>query len=153
MEELGKVAKSMAKEKSPGADNISIEFFTTFWSTFGLQFTRMINLSQRTGTLPPGMTRGLITLIFKAGAKEELLNWRPISLLQVSYKILTKTLQLRFQPLLAEVIDADQTAFLPLCFILDNVMVVNETIQWAKESVQPMIFLKLDYMKAYDTID
>ena len=32
-------------------------------------------------------------------------------------------------------------------------MVVNETIQWTKESMQPMIFLKLDYQKAYDTID
>jgi hypothetical protein len=52
-----------------------------------------------------------------------------------------------------EVISSDQSAFLPLRFILDNIFLTHETIAHAKKSNQPLVFLKLDFSKAYDRID
>lgn len=52
-----------------------------------------------------------------------------------------------------EVIDSDQTAFLPLRLILDNIYLTHESIQWAKELHQNLIFLKLDFSIAYDRVD
>lgn len=69
-----------------------------------------------------GLTNGLISLIHKGGECEKLSNWRPITLLNVAYKIYTKALQLRLQPILMEVISFDQSAFLPMQFILDNIL-------------------------------
>ena len=43
--------------------------------------------------------------------------------------------------------------FLPLKVILDNILLTHGTIQWAKESHQDSIFLKLDFSKAYDRVD
>ena len=49
-------------------------------------------------------------------------------------------------------ISPEQTAFLPLRFILDNIVLAQETLHWAKASRQPTVFLKLDFSKAYDKV-
>ena len=73
-------------------------------------------------------------LLHKGGQTDEHKNYLPITLLNASYKILAKALQRRLQPFLPELIDEDQTAFLPMRYILDNVLVQTEAIQWCKES-------------------
>ena len=55
--------------------------------------------------------------------------------------------------MLMEVISPDQSAFLPLRFILDNLLITQETMAWAESSNQPLIFLKLDFSKAYDMVE
>ena len=55
--------------------------------------------------------------------------------------------------MLMEVISPDQSAFLPLRFILDNLLITQETMTWAESSNQPLIFLKLDFSKAYDMVE
>jgi hypothetical protein len=99
-----------------------------------------------------GVTKGLICLIPKEGNAKDFNYWRPITLLTVSYKIFAKALQIRLQPMLRDVISPEQTAFLPLRFILDNIVLTQETIHWARTSRQPSIFLKLDFSKAYDKV-
>lgn len=71
--------------------------------------------------------RGRIALLFKEGDRLRLNNWLPIMLLNTIYKIFAKTLQPWLQPLLVEVIDSDQITFLPLGYILDNILLTHET--------------------------
>ena len=151
-EELSRAVKSMAKGKAPGHDGVPIEFFQKLWSTLGQDFLLMITKSIENGTFHEGVTKGLISLIPKEGDAKNLNYWRPITLLTAIYKIYAKTLQLRLQPILRDVISPEQTAFLPLRFILDNVVLTQETLHWAKTSRQPTIFLKLDFSKAYDKV-
>lgn len=73
----------------------------------------MITDSMQIGYLPDGVTQRLITLLHKADDKENLGNWRPITLLNTSNKIIAKALQKRLQPLLPDIIADDQTAFVP----------------------------------------
>jgi hypothetical protein len=75
-----------------------------------------------------------------------------ITLLNVSYKIVAKALQKRIQPIMPEMIHEDQTRFLPMRYILDNVLVQHEVIDWARTSQQDLLLLKLDFQKAYDTV-
>ena len=82
----------------------------------------------------------------------KLTNWRLITILNTTYKIFVKALQRRLQPLLMEVIDNDKITCLTLRFVLDNILLRYESIQWAKESRQDSIFLKLDFSKAYDIV-
>lgn len=76
----------------------------------------MINDSIAIGKLPNGVTTGMIALLHKGGHRESLNNWRPISLLNLGYKIYAKAIQLRLQPVLMDIISPDQSAFLPLAF-------------------------------------
>ena len=73
--------------------------------------------------------------------------------LNTTYKIFAKALQQQLQRLLLEEINNDQTIFLPLWFIVDNILLTHESIQWAKESHQESIFLKLDFSKTYNRLD
>jgi hypothetical protein len=96
--------------------------------------------------------RGLITLLHKGGDRLPLGNYRPITLLNSTYKIYAKCLQRRLKPVLAEVISPDQKAFLPKRYILDNIVIIQETLNWTKVSKQPLLLLKLDFAKAYDRV-
>ena len=91
----------MAGDKSPGPDGIDVRFYVKFWPLIGAES------SLQRETLPRGLNKGLIALLFKSGDREDLSNWRPISLLNTSYKIMAKALQRRLQPLLSEVISSD----------------------------------------------
>jgi hypothetical protein len=76
-------------------------------------------------------------------------NWHPITLLSISYKHFTKALQ----SILMEVISYDQSTFLSMRFIFDNISLIYKTIHYAKQSQQPLYFLKLDFSKAYNKVD
>ncbi len=113
----------------------------------------MIETIIKDGNFPNGVNEGLNTMLFKARDKENLSNQWPITLLNVSYKIFAKALQMRLQPIFMEVIDKEQFGFLPVKFILDNVLLVNETINQAWCNNQPLVVPKQNFAKVYDNVN
>jgi hypothetical protein len=83
-------------------------------------------------TLARRSTKWLIMFLFEVGKKESLDNWKPITLLNLEYEMLPKALQQRLQITPMEVVDIDQTAFLPSRYVIDNVILAHETIDWAR---------------------
>ena len=77
----------MAKSKSPGSDGLPAEFYLTFWDVLGADLVEVFNASFDSGCLPLSQRGALISLIFKKGNRLEHKNWRPISLLNVDYKL------------------------------------------------------------------
>ena len=75
-----------------------------------------------------------------------------IALFNVIYRIYSKALQIRLQPIPLGVIIVDETMFLPLTHILDNMSLTHETLAWAKHSYQKVVFRKLDFANAYDKL-
>ena len=53
----------------------------------------------------------MLTLLYKKGERADISNWRPISLLNVDYKIITKLLAERLKPLLPKIIHSDQKGY------------------------------------------
>jgi hypothetical protein len=153
LEELTAALKAMAPAKSPGHDGIITEFYKCLWLTIGLEYFAMIQDSIQAGALPPGFTKGLIILLHKGDGRCTLKNWRPITLLNVSYKLFAKALQMRLQSVLMEVISHDQSAFFQCALFWIISFLTYETIHYAKQSHQPLLFLKLDFSKAYDKLD
>ena len=70
-------------------------------------------------------TRAIIRLIHKKENKKLLKNWRPISLLNTDYKILTTTLAKRLQTILPKIIKSDQTAYIKDRYIGQNIRLIN----------------------------
>jgi hypothetical protein len=153
LSELYAALMEMRTGKSLGPDGIVLEFYRKFWDLLGEDYLQMINSSLQSGRFPPGVTQGMLALLHKGGIRQMLTNWRPITLLNISYKIYAKALQMRLQPVLMDIISPDQSAFLPMRFILDNLLLTQETLAWAEYSKQPLVFLKLDFSKAYDMVD
>ena len=142
----------MAKGKASDFEGIPLEFFQQTWPYVSINYHALIIKGIKEGAFDEGITKRLITLIPKKGDKADLNYWRPITLLTATYKIHTKTLQLKLQPILRDVISPEQTAFLLLRFILDNIFLTQESLHWAKTSRQSTVFLKLDLSKAYNKV-
>ena len=74
------------------------------------------------------VTKGLIWLIPKEGDSKDLNYWRSITLIPVNYKTFAKTLQIILQPMLKTVISPEQITYLPLRFILDNIVLTQKIL-------------------------
>jgi hypothetical protein len=142
--EVHKLALTLVKGKSPSPNGIVIEFYVKIWHIIDDDFFKMVQCVVVIQRFPKGITKGLITLIFKVKDKEQLGNSRPNSFLNTTYKIYANVLQLWLHPILMDMISFDQIAFLPLTYVL----LKHETIDWAKCSTQVLIFLKLDFRKS-----
>jgi hypothetical protein len=153
LEEITAALGAMALAKSLSPNGVVNELYKLLWPTLKTEFLAMILAAVEKGALPAGVNEGLIVLLHKGGGRNTLNNWRPTTVSNVSYKIFAKALQMRLQPILMEIISLDQSAFLPMRYILDNIFLTQETISYAKESSQPLLFLKLDFSKAYDKVD
>jgi len=151
-EELWFTLEAMVKGKAPRSNGVIVEFSFCMWPIIGKEYTKMIQDSFVKGNFPPRVTRRLITFLHKGGKKKQLFNWRPITLLNVTYKIFAKAFQMQMQLVLMEAISQDQSTFLPIRFILNNILLIHETTTWAKKSKQPLVFLKLNFSKAYDKV-
>ena len=99
------------------------------------------------------LSLGLICLIPKGGDRQEIRQWRPITLLTTAYKILAKMISARVRPLLPDLIHDTQTGFVQDRSILDNVFTFSEATEWAQHSGQHLAVLLLDFEKAYDRVD
>ena len=83
--------KEMKNNKSPGSDGITTEFYKIFWTTIKTFYIKSINYSYTNGSLTTLQKQGIITLLPKKDKDlTSLNNWRPITLLNIDYKIATK---------------------------------------------------------------
>ena len=89
----------MAKGLSIG---LSIEFYIHCWSIIKHEVIDMLRELFSTQFIKPQIKTGYITLIHKKGAKNQITNYRPISLLNYDLKIFLKYLTNRLKPLIAD---------------------------------------------------
>jgi hypothetical protein len=94
----------------------------------------------------------MITLIPKEPEATHLKKFRPISLINCSFKIFAKALNNRLFKIADRLICANQTVFIKGRFILESVVTAHEIIHEVHSNKESGIILKLDYEKAYDSI-
>ena len=106
----------------------------------------------RKGSLSISQERGTITLIPKGNENlTELKNWRPISLLNIDDKILSKVLARRMEKVLPKLVHYDQTGFVNGRYIGQNIRFLSDIMEYTDIKKQPNIFLLVDFEKAFDT--
>ena len=91
--------------KSPGEDGITSEFYKKFKLKIAPILSEVYNNIYIRENLTTSLQSGIIRLLFKKGNPTNLKNWRPISLLNIDYKILTKVLALRIQTVMDKLLD------------------------------------------------
>jgi len=143
----------MAKAKSPGSDGFPAEFYLAFWDVLGSDLVEVFNASLDSGLLPLSQRGALISLIFKKGDRLEHKNWRPISLLNIDYKLCARVLAGRLLKVIHHVVAPDQTCGVPGRFIGENVALLRDVSLFASETGTPVAILSLDQEKAFDRVD
>ena len=113
MEEIARSVKNLKNNKSPGPDGFSAEFFKFFWPDMKHFLYRSIKEGCEKGELSVTQKMGIISILPKGNKPRKYLkNWRPISLLNVTYKIFSYCLASRIKILLPYLIHENQTGFL-----------------------------------------
>ena len=97
-------------------------------------------------------TSVVVTLLHKHRERSNLANWRPISLLCVDYKIITKALAKRMVPALGEIIHPNQTCDIPNRSINNNLWLLRDLIDYATGKQDTAIIFSLDQEKAFDRV-
>ncbi len=82
---------------APGIDGISNRFIRHFWKYFRVPLFKLATFCYRTGYLPDTFRSAKIRLIPKKGDTRQIKNWRPISLLNCFYKIISRTITARLR--------------------------------------------------------
>ena len=99
----------MKKNKSPGLDGISVEFYQKFWPLIRNLMLDVFNDSYKNDLVPVSQRVSVFTLIFKKEDDQDLVNYRPISLTNVDYRIMAFVLAARLQLVMDSIINQDQT--------------------------------------------
>ena len=80
-------------------------------------------------------------------------NWRPITLLNVDYKLASRVIAGRLLKVIHSVVDKDQTCGVPGRFVGENVALLRDVVEYASSSGTPIAILSLDQEKAFDRVD
>ena len=113
-----------------------------------------MNWGFRKGELSCTQREGIITCIPKGEKRRDLIkNWRPISILNVVYKIGSPAIANRIKTMLPELINEDQTGFMSGRYIGDNLRLIYDMIAYLKGKNLPGLLLNIDFEKAFDSVD
>ena len=130
LEELKDALASFADNKSPGEDGFTKEFYQTFFDLIGKDLLNSYKDSFHKDSLSISQKRESITLIPKGDVNlMDLKNWRPITLLNVDYKLLSKVLAKRMELLLLKLIHTDQTGFINGRYIGQNIRLLCDIME------------------------
>jgi hypothetical protein len=100
------------------------------------------------------MRTGVITLIYKnKGDTNDLKNWRPISLLNIDYKILSHVLANRLKLTLSDIIMPNQSCGEKGRNIVDNILSIKYILDYMEDNKQGGALVLFDQEKAFDRIE
>jgi exonuclease III/nitrogen regulatory protein PII-like uncharacterized protein len=153
-EELWKVVLSCPDNKSPGTDGLNNNFYKAFWNQVKPYLMNSIKATLANGHMSISQKQGIITTIPKADKDtSKLKNWRPITLLNQDYKYLAKCLANRCRKVLPDIVDPDQTGFVPNRVIGTNLIKSQCIISHLEELQTDGLLMCIDFEKAFDTVE
>lgn len=142
----------MEPVKAPGPDEFSIHSYRICWDIIKADLYRMIKGFLRKAKAGGSTNSTFLALIPKEANLVAFDRFRPISLCNASYKILTKLLANRRKPLLEKLISPNQGRFVKGRHILDNVILVLEIIHSSQQCKEQGMIIKLDMVNAFDRV-
>jgi len=152
MGELESTLKWFKKDKSPGSDGWTIEFYLAFYDILGQDLLRVVEESKTSGCLYHAINSTFIPLIPKTDSPSSFDDYHPISLCNCLYKIISKIIANWLRPILSKHIAPQKFAFLENRQIHEAIRSAQEALHsiWSKHLKS--ILLKIDLSKAFDRV-
>ena len=154
IDELHTALLQLNEESSPGTDGITPSFYITFWHVLQKPFLECILESIEKGELSISQRRGIITLLHKGKElpKHDPNSYRPITVTNCDYKILSKLLAMRLQGVLKSIIHENQAGFIKGRSISSQIRLIDDIIKYANDEKIEGLIVSLDFFKAFDSL-
>ncbi|GJT66702.1 reverse transcriptase [Tanacetum coccineum] len=151
--EIDKAVKNLGPHKAPGEDGFPGLFFQKYWHIVGDAVSKAIKRFFDNGIIPRTLNKTLVVLLPKVPFPETIGQFRPISLCNFVYRVISKVMANRLKPFMHRIISPQQSAFIPGRLIQDCIVVANEAFHYIrnkKKRDQRVMALKLDLTKTFD---
>ena len=139
----------MENNKSPGNDGLTKEFYCTFWNEIKDIFINSLRESKYLKTLSTSQRQAIISLIEKLNKDKRFIsNWRPISLLNVNQKLISRTLAARLF-----LIGPGKTAYVNGRFLGESGRLIADIIETCDLEQLEGYLVTTDFEKAFDSLN
>lgn len=153
--EIETIIKNLNKNSAVGYDGISIAFIKNYISELSFILCKLINGIYESGIYPDCLKIATVTPVFKHGNKLDVSNYRGISILSHSSKIVEKTLYVRLLDYLAknEIIHENQFGFAELSNTLSATSFLMNKIRTNLDQRKFVSCIFIDLQKAFDMVN
>ena len=142
----------MEHNKAPGPNGFPVEFYQVFWEVIKDDLMSLFTDFHKKDLNLFSLNFGIITLIPKVQEATKIQQYRPICVLNVSFKIFTKVATNRLNKVAQTVVSPMQTAFLSSRNIMEEVVILHETIHELHTKKRNGVIFKINFEKAYDKV-
>ena len=151
-----KALQQIHPTKALGPDKMSAIFFHNYWHIVGTNITNMVLNVLNSNAPMAEINKTNISLIPKTNHPTRMTKFRPISLCNVTYKLISKVLANRLKTVMPSIISENQSAITAERLISDNVLVAYEFMHYLKNKKggkESFMSIKLDMNKAFDWVE
>ena len=153
-EECSEILESFQNNKSPGNDGIPIEFYKKCWNLICEPFINCVNESFKKEEMSNSQRQAVITLIEKKGKDRTCIEkWRPISLVNVDAKIISKVIATRIKNILPHIIHCNQSGYVKDRYIGETIRSIFDIMDFTEKNNIPGLLIFIDFQKAFDSLE
>lgn len=154
-EEIKDCIRKLHPLKSPGPDGFSGIFYRNYWSIVKTRVTKFVQECFRLRHVPHSFKSTFIVLIPKQQNPNNFSHYRPISLCNYVYKVVSRIIVERMRGAMGRIVSQNHGAFLERRWIAENTVLVHEVLHKVKKhrSSNGLMVIKIDLKKAYDWIE
>jgi hypothetical protein len=152
-DEIMQAIRCSPANRAPGPDGLGPTFYTAAWEVVGADMVCAFHaLWEMDFRSFHHLNEDVMVLLQKTQCPAGLRDYRPISLVHSVGKLFSKCLALRLAPRMGELINHNQSAFIKGRQIHENFKTVQLTCRWLHARHRPMVLLKIDLAKAFDSV-
>eukprot|EP00253_Pinus_taeda_P033311 PITA_33311 len=142
---------AMEPDKAPSPDGFTARFLQNCWQIVEKDLCRMVQKSQACQKIGGSINSAFLALIPKEKGANSFTRFRPISLCNIGYKLITKVIANRLKIILPDIIPENQGGFIHGRQIVDNFILVQEEIHSSSTRKEKGMFIKLDLESAFES--
>ncbi|KAF1318193.1 putative Pollike protein, partial [Globisporangium splendens] len=151
--DLASAIRHMKASSAPGMDGLTAGFYQVAPDVFGECLSIVFNARLQRGVLLSSQRKSAVVLLHKKGSRAEPGNYRPIALVQVDVKVLSKALTYRLQQVILDLIHPDQKGFVKGRSIHHHVRLLADLQDLVTSRDEEAYALFLDFEKAFDRVN